>query len=118
MEIYISEEDILRNIQNRFHEVYPFLKLEFYDCPHQSGKSTARSQRISPDTPIEEIRLHHSFGWVDVSEHRAVKDVEKDFYRDMGLAVHILRRSRTGWQQITKTDSLSLEEQNNIGSGR
>jgi hypothetical protein len=115
MEIYISEEDILRNIQNKFHEVYHYLKLECYLCPHERGEGTANSKKIPGGTPIEEIRLIHSFGWLDIGEHRTVAEVERDFYRDMGLAVQIFRRSRTGWLQTTRTDELSLGEQNLMG---
>lgn len=115
MEIYISEEDVLRNIQNKFHEVYPYLKLECYLCPHDQGGGTANNKKLPGDTPIEEIRLIHSFGWIDISEHRIVAEVERDFYRDMGLAIQIFRRSRSGWLQTTRTDDLSLGEQNRIG---
>jgi hypothetical protein len=115
MEIYISEEDVLRNIQNKFHEVYPYLKLECYLCPHEQRESSANNKKLPGDTPIEEIRLIHSFGWIDISEHRTVAEVERDFYRDMGLAIQIFRRSRTGWLQTTRTDNLSLGEQNRMG---
>ncbi|MCF6407841.1 hypothetical protein L3C95_33450 [Chitinophaga filiformis] len=115
MEIYISEEDVLRNIQNKFHEVYPYLKLEFYLCPHDQGKGTANNKKLPADTPIEEIRLIHSFGWIDIGEHRTVAEVERDFYRDMGLAIQVFRRSRNGWLQTTRTDELSLEKQNLLG---
>lgn len=112
MEIYISEEDIWRNIQNKFHEVYPYLKLECYLCPHTHGEGSAGSKKVPADTPIEDIRLIHSFGWIDIGEQRTVAQVERSFYRDMGLAVQIFRRFRTGWLQTTKTDQLSLAQQN------
>lgn len=115
MEIYISEEDILRNIQDKFHEAYPYLKLECYLCPHEEGEGTANNKKLPGDTPIEDIRLVHSFGWIDISEHRTVAEVEKDFYRDMGLAVQIFRRARNSWLQTTRTDELSLKEQDLMG---
>lgn len=115
MEIYISEEDILRNIQDKFQEVYPYLKLECYLCPHDVGEGTPDNRKLPGDTPIEDIRLIHSFGWIDISEHRTVAEVEKDFYRDMGLAVQIFRRTRNGWLQTTRTDELTLKEQNMMG---
>ncbi|PWV56721.1 hypothetical protein [Chitinophaga sp. S165] len=111
MEMYISEEDIWGNIQDKFHEVYPYLKLECYLSPHERGEGSAGSKKVSADTPIEDIRLIHSFGWVDISEHRTVAQVERDFYHDMGLAIQIFRRFRTGWLQTTQTDELTLAEQ-------
>jgi hypothetical protein len=114
MEIYISEEDIWRNIQNKFHEVYPYLKLECYLCPHKRGEGSAGSKKVLSGTPIEDIRLVHSFGWINIGEHRTVAQVERDFYHDMGLAVQIFRRFRTGWLQTTQTDELSLGQQNSV----
>ncbi|ACU62443.1 hypothetical protein [Chitinophaga pinensis] len=115
MEIYISEEDILLNIQNKFREVYPYLKLECYLCPHTTETVSANSQKVAADTPIEDIRLVHSFGWIDIGEQRTVAEVEKDFYRDMGLAIQVFRRHKTGWLQTTRTDNLTLAEQNELG---
>ncbi len=114
MEMYISEEDIWGNIQDKFHEVYPYLKLECYLSPHEHGEGSAGSQKVSRDTPIEDIRLIHSFGWVDIGEHRTVAQVERDFYHDMGLAIQVFRRFRTGWLQTTQTDELSLAEQHSM----
>lgn len=116
MEIYISEEDIWGNIQDKFHEVYPYLKLECYLSPHVRGEGSAACKKVSPDTPIEDIRLIHSFGWIDISGQRTVAQVERDFYHDMGLAVQIFRRFRTGWLQTTQTDVLSLAEQHLMAS--
>jgi hypothetical protein len=115
MEIYISEEDILLNIQNRFHEEYPYLKLECYLCPHGAAQGSGHHQRISSDTPIEDIRLVHSFGWIDIGGNRTVAQVEKDFYKEMGLAIQVFRRFKSGWLQTTKTDHLTLAEQNARG---
>jgi len=115
MEIYISEEDILLNIQNKFREVYPYLKLECYLCPHEAERASANSQKVAADTPIEDIRLVHSFGWVDIGEQRSVEEVERDFYHDMGLAIQVFRRNKNGWLQTTRTDNLTLAEQNELG---
>jgi len=115
MEIYISEEDILRNIQNRFREVYPYLKLECYLCPHEEGEGSRDNERVSPDTPIEDIRLMHTFGWIDIGEHLTVAEVEREFYRYMGLAIQIFRKGRNGWLQTTRTDAMTLAEQNALG---
>jgi len=115
MEIYISEEDILRNIQNKFREVYPYLKLECYLSPCEKGKAPRQNEKISPDTPIEEIRLMHTFGWMDISEHRTVAEVEKEFYRYMGLAIRIFRKGRNGWLPTSNTGAMTLAAQNALG---
>ncbi|HJT74357.1 MAG TPA: hypothetical protein VJ720_10070 [Chitinophaga sp.] len=115
MEIYISEEDILGNIQDRFQEVYPYLKLEFFLYPHPVQGPSDLGARVSPETPVEVIRMVHSFGWVDIGDNRTVEEVETDFCRDLGLYVQVFRRTRTGWLETARTDDLTLGEQNAMG---
>lgn len=114
MEIYISEEDILSNIQDKFREIYPHLKLEFFLYPHPKSGPSDPGARVSPDTPVEVIRMVHNSGWIDISNNRTVAEVERDFYRGMGLYVQVYRRTRIGWLETTRTDGLTLAEQNAI----
>ena len=111
MEIYISEEDVLRNIQEKFRDAWPHLRLEFYKHPHEAGEGCPRNEQWPADTAIEDIRMVHSFGWMDISEDRTVAEIEKDFYRKIGLSVQVLRESPNGWLLTTRTDHLTLREQ-------
>lgn len=115
MEIYISEEAIIANIQQDFQEVYPFLQLAFYEQPHAKGKCCPTEERISADTPIEDIRMMHTFGWIDISKNRTAAALEQDFKRLMGLNAQVLRRSGNMWVQTTRTDYWTLQQLNEEG---
>ncbi|WP_343670676.1 hypothetical protein [Chitinophaga sp.] len=117
MEIYISEEDLLQNIQDKFQEAYPHLRLEFFKHPHEAGEGCPRNERWPLNTPIEDIRMVHSFGWIDISEDRTVAELEKDFYRQIGLSVQVLRKSGLNWLLTTRTDHLTLKIQDEMGAG-
>jgi hypothetical protein len=105
MEIYISEEAIISNIQQDFQEVYSFLRLEFYNA---DGK-------IPCDTPIEDIRMMHTFGWIDISKYRSAAEVEYDFRHLLGLSVQIMRKSGDLWVQTNRTDFWTLSQLNEEG---
>ena len=115
MEIYISEEAIVANIQSDFQEAYPFLRLEFFQQPHEAEESCPPTQKINPETPIEDIRMMHTFGWMDISRHRTAAEIEHDFKRLMGLNVQVMRRSGDMWIQTTKTDYRTLQQLNEEG---
>lgn len=115
MNIYISEEAVVGDIQERFQEFYPYLKLVFYRNPHIKGEGTPKKEIVAPDTPIDKIRMIHSFGWLDISYYRTALAVEHDFSYEYGLNAQILRRSGDLWLETTVSDSWTLEELNNAG---
>lgn len=115
MQIYISEEAVVRDIQEKFQTMYPYLKLEFFRKPHTIGACSPEAEKISPDTAIEKIRMIHSFGWLDISYYRTAGAVEHDFSYIFGLSAKILRKAGNLWLETTITDNWTLEELNNAG---
>lgn len=115
MQIFISEEALVADIQDKFQTIYPYLKLEFFRKPHCKGEYSPEEEKVSADTPIEKIRMLHSFGWLDISYYRTAAAVEHDFSYMFGLSAQILRKSGTLWLETTTTDSWTLEELNNAG---
>lgn len=115
MQIYISEDAIISNIQSDFQAAYPYLKLEFYRQPHEAGQPSPPTDRIPADTAIDDIRMLHAFGWIDVSHNRTVVELEYDFRHIMGLNVQVLHRSGDLWLETTKTDNWTLAQLNEEG---
>ncbi len=112
MNIYISEEAVVEDIQERFHTLYPHLMLQFYKRPHNYGESIPAEDIISPRTPIEKIRMMHNFGWMDVSYYRTGVAVEHDFSHLFGLNARILQHTGNTWRDITNREAYTLEELN------
>ena len=115
MQIYISEDATINNIHNDFKEAYPYLKLEFYWQPHAAGEASPAWEKIPPATPIEDIRMMHNFGWIDVGPNRTADDLEHDFRHEFGLNVQVMRKSGDLWLETTKTDNWSLKQLNEEG---
>lgn len=112
MQIYISEEAIISDIQDRFHRLYPGLKLAFFRKSGLPGECTDEKDRLSSSMPIEKVRMLHSFGWLDVSHYRTALAVEHDLKCLFGLHGRILHQKGNLWLQTTTTGHLTLEELN------
>jgi len=115
MELYILEEDIIRNIQQNFQKHYPHLKLQFYKNPHGKGEPSPRQESLSPLLPIEEVTMFHTSGRINIDPVRTVAEVEHDFYRLMGLCVQIFRQAGDLWLETTGTDCQTLQQQEDKG---
>ncbi|SKC97884.1 hypothetical protein SAMN05660461_1035 [Chitinophaga ginsengisegetis] len=115
MDIYISEEAVVGDIQKRFREFYPYLRLAFYRNPHRTGECSPKEEAVPPETPIDKIRMIHNSGWLDVSYYRRAAAVEHDFSHEFGLSAQILRRCGDLWLETTTTDNWTLEELNIAG---
>jgi len=115
MDIYISEEAVVGDIQKRFSECYPNLKLAFCRNPHKKGACSPKNEIVPPETPVDKIRMVHNFGWLDISNYRMADAVEHDFSREFGLNVQILHRSGDLWLETSRRDSWTLEELNMAG---
>ena len=112
MTIYISEEDKICNIQQAFNDQFPYLKLEFYEQPHAWGAPCPSSCCLSPETPVGQIRMVHTFGWIDIGILRTAAEVEYDFRKILGLSVQIYQRKTGEWLKTTVTDDCTLAQLN------
>lgn len=115
MEIYISEEDIIMNIQQEFNAQYPHLKLQFYKNPHRESKASPKRELLSPRLPIEKVAAFHRAGIVDINPDRTVAELEYDFFHKVGLSVQVFRKRGDTWLQTTETDFWTLGQQEQEG---
>jgi len=113
MDIIISNEKSIGEVQKEFREAFPFLKIEFFKKGKANHKSTG--EIISADTPFGMIRQDDSPGHINIDPQRTVGDVEMDFFDHQGLLAQIFRRSGKLWIATTLTDCWSLHRQNLAG---
>lgn len=111
MKIYISEEDLVQNVQQRFREAFPFLEIHF----PLIGADKKVGSEVAPETPIDDIRMQHSFGWIDVDGSKTVEQLEREFMELFGLTVEIFRKGKNCCFSTRDTCYLPLREQNAVG---
>lgn len=115
MNIHISDTLTIKSIQKAFCEQYPYLKLEFFSRPHQTGKGSEKKYMKTDDALLKDFRLVHSDGELHISDDMTVSALEGMFRDHYGLYVQVFRRSGRLWLETTATDNWTLSVQNEQG---
>jgi|SRR3954468_20175057 len=111
MQLSINDNKTLSEIQDKFNECFPHLKLEFYHKRHKQNYASLEEQRIKEDLKIGDIRKKHNRGILEIKSWDKTGDVEQRFQEVYGLYVQIFRLENGRWAQSVKTDELTLAEQ-------
>lgn len=113
--ITISDTRSIASIQQEFHELFPYLKLEFFSKMHEPDQPSHQKFLLHPDKLLGEIRRSTAVGEIVVTPEMTVSDLEQSFGRDYGLGVQVFRKSGKSWLETVLTDSWSLKKQNSEG---
>ncbi|NOT36025.1 MAG: hypothetical protein HOP11_01445 [Saprospiraceae bacterium] len=112
MKIEITDQMTLSEIQNEFHELFPFLKIEFYSKPHQTHEPSSKSSMLKPSTLVKDCRTIHNDGNIFIHGGLTVERLEHIFQECYGLSVQVFRKSGSVWIETTVTDDWTLNKQN------
>ena len=115
MEIHIDDTKKLEEIKNEFSKKYPFLKIEFFKNAHSEGNGSPKSDMISEDVAVGNIRTKHNEGDIAITGDMKVSDLEQQFEKRYGIHAQIFRKSRDLWLETSITDQWSLNDQNSTG---
>ena len=115
MKIVINDDRKIFEIQAEFNAVFPYLKLEFFSKPHQSGAGSAKRLMKHVHLTLGECRIIHNSGELNVNPYMKVAELEQIFHDTFGLNVQVFRKSGKVWLETTVTDGWTLEEQNSQG---
>jgi hypothetical protein len=116
MNIHISDDVTIKGIQKEFSSLFPYLKLEFFSRPHQTGKGSEKKYMETEDALLKDFRLVHSEGDLIIEGDMTVSNLEDLFKIHFGLYVQVFRRSGKLWLETTATDSWTLSVQNEQGA--
>ncbi len=116
MRLLINGERLVRDVQQEFTRVYPYLKIEFFRVNGLlKGKGVQQNQikhdqqlRLAKGRDIEK-------GDLVIEDVMSVADLEKAFMKKFGLITQVFRKSGNIWLETTITDSWSLKQQNDMG---
>jgi hypothetical protein len=99
----------------KFHENYPFIKMTFFNKPHQPQESSLKNEMID----IEKIEKKLSFNnpvYLEINENQTTGKLESIFSKMFGLNIQIYRLEGHALIQTVGTDEFTLKEQNEIGA--
>ncbi|WP_018617461.1 hypothetical protein [Segetibacter koreensis] len=115
MILSIDDNKTTSELQDKFNECFPFLKIEFYDVRHKWQESSFREHRIIADKKIGEIRKNHNSGALEIKSWYKTGKVEQDFRHFFGLFVQIFFLENGDWVESVSADDLSLAHLNEMG---
>jgi len=115
VKISIEDGKKIKNIQDEFNLLFPFLKIEFFSVPHGNGEGSPKKYIKSSMATLGECRNLHNSGIMYITPDMTVADLEQMFFKTFGLATQIFRKSGRVWLETTVTDQWSLEKQNKEG---
>jgi len=113
MKIYNSKQ--LKILQKEFNNRFPFLKIEFFEKPHEYGVNSDESDQLDSELTVGEVRKMESVGKLTMDGTIPVGIFEKLMEDKFGLFIQVYRNSYGKWLQTWVTDIWTLEEQNNRG---
>ena len=108
MQLLIHDNLQLADVQDRFSDCFPGLKIEFFE-DSRSKRLPASDDIISSDTYIGEIRKQHYSGIFEIKSWNTVDKIEKGFQDMFGLNVQIFHRDNSTW--VLTNNNRTLRDQ-------
>jgi hypothetical protein len=115
MELKIAPDITIKEIQQDFHKLFPYLKIEFFKKPHHNGAGSSRADIHSPNMVLGKISGKVKNDNISFSQHTSVTTLETIFFKEYDLNVQVFRSSNNLWIETSLTDHWSLERQNSEG---
>lgn len=117
MEISITSNTSLGSIKSAFSTHWPHLKLVFFSKPHSEHRGTSAKFMIDDDNlSVGDIQpAYEGSTSITVFGGLTVWEFEQMFEKDLGLHVHVFRRSGDIWLESTVSDDLTLAQQESKG---
>ncbi|HEU4716568.1 MAG TPA: hypothetical protein VFU15_01990 [Bacteroidia bacterium] len=115
MKMAIHDALTTGEIRKDFSARFPFLRIEFFRSG--TGKKYSPSERISDgETVIGTFRKKHVDGALVIDAGETVSELEKNFREQFGLNVQVMRRAGNTWLMTTSTDTMPLENLDELGA--
>ena len=111
MKIYIKDDLTIEEVKVAFSEAFPGLKIEFVKHGHQPGQGSSKSEIITGNPKLWELRKFHTEFEIEINENQKVEDIEGIFHNKFGLNIQLFRKSGNVWIETVHTDNWTLKEQ-------
>ncbi|OQP48928.1 hypothetical protein [Niastella populi] len=116
MQLLINGERLVRDVQQDFSRIYPYLKIEFFRMNGLNKELALKQNQIRHDQQLRLAKgrdIHK--GDLVIEDAMSVLDLEKAFMSKFGLLTQVFRRSGNIWLETSITDGWSLKQQNDLG---
>lgn len=112
MFLLIADTMNLEELQERFQECFPYLRIAFYSSKHKRFEPSENDFLLDGKQLVGDVRSVHENGALEIKSWFTVARVEGDLKKKFGLHAQIFRSNKKGeCIQTSLSDSLTLEEQ-------
>lgn len=112
----INDQITIKDIQQSFNNLFPNLKLEFYEHSHKKGEGSPPVEQLAENLTIGQARSIHTSGDLRIRPDQTIAQLEETFLTQFGLFVQVFRKSSNIWLQTTQTDDWTLNKANVEGA--
>lgn len=113
MQLPILKSATVASVQEAFNNAFPYLKIAFFTRSHKEhGINSAKTMITNQNTHISDLPGFRQEGLLAIEPHLRTWAVEKLFEEETGLHVQVFRKSGNLWLETSRTDDLTLAEQN------
>lgn len=102
--IYISKDDSIHQIQDRFSELFPFLKISIFKHVDLRRRQIGENILFCLDIKMNQIDVGFQGGFVTIFENMTIAKLEEAFYDKWGMVVEISRKNNH-----PELDSMSID---------
>lgn len=115
MKFIIHPNETIQTIQSHFISLFSHLKPEFYkNPPHLNGGNTMEEAYLH-NIPLMELTGKNESLEMELEPTMKTSDLERMFEQRFHLHVQLMRKQHGVWLQTTRSNDLSLMEQNQHG---
>jgi hypothetical protein len=114
MILAINDNTTLSDLQEKFNECFPHLKIEFYSDAHHWKELSPQTDQVNPEKRVGEVSKKHEHGTLEIKSWHQTGRVEQDFKKHFGLHVQIFRYENGKWIQSAGSDTLTLTQQSEL----
>jgi len=91
MSINVKKESLVKEIQQQFSILYPFLKIEFLK-KSLTERRTVKGMYAMPHEMFQTICSVNSSGTIPVDENLTVAEIEMGFKKQFGVNMQVYRK--------------------------
>jgi hypothetical protein len=114
MQLFLSSESTIREINKEFQKKFPFLKLEFYR--NKTEQYTYWKDKLSGHAMLKEIGSKLIPAMIKIDATDTINELEQRLQKNYGLLAQVFRKSGDVWLETVQTNDLTLERLNSIGA--
>lgn len=107
MRFVIKYDDLIVDIQRKFSEIYPFLRIEFTFSGKPVGRASDNNTMFIGNGKASALQI---------SDAMTVADLQNELYAKFNVLCQVFRKSGNLWLETKMTDKWTLKHQNDHGA--